>query len=224
LPRSAKHSRPSILVRVQSHPARRDLRKRLIDGLQGLWWEIHEHSSEPPNPWEGYKECLTLSHASVSHLCVIQDDAIVCKDFAQALQRVVEMQGEKPVCLFIPGVRNGTYRDAIRALKRREPFVRVNPYDFVPVVGMVWPIDKIDHFLSWAETAELPGIRKPWRSDDAVVGSWSRFTKQEVLACLPSIVDHPNDVPSLIGRPAGNWIKERTALHFDPDPLRGVTL
>jgi hypothetical protein len=41
---------------------------------------------------------------------------------------------------------------------------------------------------------KLPGLREPYRSDDAVLGSWMRLSKQDVYVTLPSLVEHPDDV------------------------------
>jgi hypothetical protein len=69
--------------------------------------------------------------------------------------------------------------------------------EFVPVVAILWPVEKIAEFMDWAPTATLPGEPNP-RSDDAVLGYWMRKTKQQFLATVPSLVEHLN-VPSTKG-------------------------
>ena len=91
----------------------------------------------------------------------------------------------------------------------------------MPVVAVLWPRNKAEHLLEWSKTAKLPGMPNP-RSDDAVAGSWQRFTKQKVLCCLPSLVEHPDDVDSHVRRQPGHGKdKGRVALFYigDRDPL-----
>lgn len=90
------------------------------------------------------------------------------------------------------------------------------------MVAMIWPRPKAESFLTWAETAKLPGMPNP-RSDDAVVGSWMKFTRQEILATVPSLVEHPDDTPSVKHDKLKDFYggKSRRAIWFagDDDPL-----
>ena len=73
--------------------------------------------------------------------------------------------------------------------------------------------------MVWASTARLPGQPNP-RSDDAVVGRWMLVTKQTIRATVPSLVQHPDMEPSLIGRrPAWGKDSGRVALHLAEDAL-----
>jgi len=97
--------------------------------------------------------------------------------------------------------------------------------DFLPVVAVLWPRAKVEEFLEWSKDAKLPGLPNP-RSDDAVVGSWMKFTRQTVLATVPSIVEHPDDTLSVkwsegSNVPSGTENKRRRAFNYigDSDPL-----
>lgn len=90
----------------------------------------------------------------------------------------------------------------------------------MPVVAVLWPREKALGLHQWTSgDVRLPGIPHP-RSDDAVAGYWMRMTRQEVLVTIPSLVEHPDDVPSVKGgtQRAG---KGRNAFLFigDADPL-----
>ena len=104
----------------------------------------------------------------------------------------------------------------LRAAKRRETYIdvrnRIN--EFIPVVGLLWPVEKAAEFLAWSEQAKLPGHPNP-RSDDAVVGRWAAVTKQTTRFLIPNLVDHPDMEPSTIGRlPHWGQDRGRTALMF----------
>src|SRR6476659_10130273 len=73
-----------ILARIQAHPAREHLHGPLAESL-GLPTEVSLHSSDPPDPFAGYRACLSDIPADVTHLLVIQDDTVVCRNFAGAV-------------------------------------------------------------------------------------------------------------------------------------------
>lgn len=213
----------NVVVRVQHHPERKNILPRLLSGLDGLKVDVFSHKADPPNPWEGYHACLNAP-TEASHILVIQDDTLVCRNFGQAVHEVAQANPHTPVCLYLGGLPARTAREAKKVMmSRRGNYVQIAMRDFVPVVAVLWPTEKAREFISWAgETAHsLPGTPKP-RSDDAVVGAWARWTKQTVLATVPSLVQHPDDVASTIkrrnhsGRDRG-----RTALFWigDDDPL-----
>jgi hypothetical protein len=82
----------------------------------------------------------------------------------------------------------------MQRMERR--YVPVFWREFVPVVAILWPVEKIAEFLPWAEIAHLPGDPNP-RSDDAVIGFWMRKEKQQFLAAVPSLVQHNDAEPSV---------------------------
>lgn len=209
-----------ILVRIQHHPARFELLPPLLESLAPLNVEVSTHASEPPSPWAGYKQALSDTPTGVTHICVLQDDVRVCRNFPLAVEKIAEANPDVPVCLFLGGQPRRTAKDALRASKAGKRYVQLFFRDFVPVVGVLWPRHKAEEFLEWSRDARLPGQSNP-RSDDAVVGRWMLMTRQRVLATVPSLVQHPDEVPSLIGRRAhAGKDKGRVALLYcEGDPM-----
>ena len=153
---------------------------------------------------------------------MLQDDVRLCRNFPPAVERIAQANPETPVCLFVGGLPRATARDLLQAGKQGKHYARVHITDFVPVVAMLWPVQKAAEFLEWALTAKLPGLPNP-RSDDAVVGGWARQTRETVLATFPSLVEHPDVVESLIGREhRAGQNKGRVALAWigEGDPLQ----
>jgi hypothetical protein len=160
-----------------------------------------------------------------SHGCILQDDVLVCRNFVTAVERICDVHPDIPVCLFVSGTRGHTLKHYSQALRAGKRYSQIWFQDFVPVVAVLWPRIKAEEFLEWASTAKLPGMPNP-RSDDAVVGSWMRFTKQRVLATVPSLVEHPDDTPSVkwsagSSVPSGHENKRKRAFAYigDSDPL-----
>lgn len=207
-----------LLTRVQAHPARSELLPKLIQSLSPLRTEISLHSSQPPNPWEGYKQALT-GIPEKGHVLVLQDDVQVCQNFAAAVEQIAVANPEYPVVLFLAKAPQRIAGLAIRAAKKRQPYIhtqlRIN--EFMPVVSVLWPCNKAREFMSWASTAKLPGYPRVTLSDDACAGRWASVTKQTICFTVPSLVEHRIDVDSLVGN---NRKGARVALLFEEsDPL-----
>lgn len=123
------------------------------------------------------------------------------------------------------GTRSHTLRNFQRALNSKLHYSKIWFQDFMPVVAVLWPRTKVEEFLEWSKDAKLPGLPNP-RSDDAVAGSWMKFTRQTVLATVPSLVEHPDDTVSVkwsagSSVPSGTGNKRRRAAAYigDSDPL-----
>lgn len=213
-----------VVYRIQSHPSRRAVRQRLIDGLPSCDIEVIEHESDPPSPWAGYKECLrSISGAEneITHAVILQDDSIACRNLPLAVNRIIEVIPDSPVCLFMPMV-SATRRNATLAARQGQCFVEVIHRGFMPVVAVIWPRDKAEGFLEWSSTHQSlrrgNGQRIEHRSDDAMAHLWLRTKREKAFATIPSLVQHPDDVPSTISRSGGG----RTAMFWHGhnwDPL-----
>lgn len=171
--------------------------------------------------------CLeAFRESDYSHALIIQDDTIVCKNFPLAVDRIVEAQPDIPISLFVSGMKTKTLRVYQKAMRMGHRYSPIWFQDFCPVVATIWPRPKMEEFFEWWATGpKLPGLPNP-RSDDAVVGSWMKFTKQLVLATVPSLVEHPDDTTSVKWTaesrvPSGTGNKYRRAYHYigDEDPL-----
>lgn len=188
-----------IHARVQHHPARAHLIPSLLPRLKGLPVEVIEHSSDPPSPWAGYLRCLADLPAC-SHLLILQDDAVPVRNFTDQVRQIAIANPDVPVCLFLARLPRDASILAARALKAGQRYIQLPWRGFMPVVAVLWPLAKALEFRTWAEEhPSLPGQREP-RSDDAMAGMWKISTKQTVRATVPSIVQHPDMEPSLIGR------------------------
>lgn len=125
---------------------------------------------------------------------IVQDDTLVASNFSTGLDRIVSLFPDHVVCLYYPGYAMKSDRNLRNALQRKQSFFLLNRMDFLPVVGVLWPREKAEHFFTWAPGRTFSGLKKPYRSDDAIAGLWMRFTKQDVYATFPSLVQHPDDV------------------------------
>lgn len=176
--------------------------------------EVVETDFEPPNPWYGYLECLDAPPPWASHLLVCQDDTIACRNLTPALEAIATAHPTVPVCVFLGKLPMRTRRSALEAGARGEHYVTIHHGDFLPVVAILWPVDKAVEFHAWgtspARMRQGNGRTFVERSDDAMGGRWMRSTRQTILATIPSLIEHPDDVPSTISKRPAN----RTALFW----------
>lgn len=162
--------------------------------------------------WRCYRRCL-LDLPDTDWLLVIQDDALPCEGFVDALGAILP-RCEHPVCLFLP----------VTALRSRMAFWEAqaegcdlaphDPMEWVPTVAICWPVYLAARFLAWTDEGRYADSTL---ADDEIVGRWARHDRQDVCVAVPSLVEHPDLVPSLINRA---WRSEgRVALSFRDDLL-----
>lgn len=186
-----------VHCRIQHHPSR----AHLIEPLLALLGDAEVVTDPDPDnryrsPWRTYRRCLEAPPAGVTHVLVLQDDTLPCRDLQAVCERVARPE---PLCLFLGGAPQRAARDAREALRRGERLMPLPIHEWVPVVAVLWPVEKAQALLEWAGENKLPGDPMP-RSDDAIVGRWARKTQQQIWTTIPSLVQHPDTEASSIGR------------------------
>ena len=205
-----------ILARVQHHPSRADLIPPLLEALKPLPTEVVRHESIPPDPWGGYRQCLS-SLPDCSHVLIVQDDGQPCLNFVPALEQIAEANPSTPVCLFMGSLPASTAILVKRMLaaKKRKPYMPLSPASFVPLVAVLWPREKAHDFLNWSRS------HKTTRADDGNASKWMRQTKQLIHVSVPSLVQHDDSQLTVKGgREHIPWMESwRRALVLAEDAL-----
>ena len=199
----------TLALVVQHDPRRADLLPRLLPDLPGAQVVYDPEPDGKRNPWRTYLACLqAAADSDAGWSLLIQDDAIVCLDFLATVEKVIAARPDSPICLFIPGV--GLLRQAmLDACYRGKQWAEIPRPAFVPVVAVVWPRADVEALLAYVEAKPFARGRT---SDDANVAEWMRVTRRTFWMTVPSLVDHPDDVPSLMNQPAlGGRNPARTA-------------
>jgi hypothetical protein len=186
-----------IHARIQGHPSRAHLHGDLAAALDPLPCEVCLHSSDPPDPWAGYRACLRGIPPGASHLLVIQDDAQPCVHVPVALEQVAARNPDVPVCLFLGAAPASTAGLARKAMMRNVRYVPLMNTTFVPLVAVLWPVQVAQRFLEWSDTA-----RRMTRADDGNAARFMRHGPQQFLVSVPSLVEHNDFVPSVKGGPS----------------------
>lgn len=201
-----------VFVRVQHHPSRADLIPALLERLHPLPVEVVKHASRPPSPWGGYKCCLSDLPAC-THVAILQDDTQPALNFPAALRVIAEENPDVPVILFHSRQPAACARQVQVAHRRGQRYTDFIGGNFMPVVAVLWPVEKAAELLAFGEEYERNVPRRSHRSDDQMAGTWIRRTGQRVLIAVPSIVEHLG-VPTTKGT---SNVESWRALYFSED-------
>lgn len=189
-----------LSVAIQHHPSRAELLPALLERLIGLDVEVvaDPDPTGQPSPWRCYEACLRSTPEWATHRLVIQDDAVPCAGFPEAVTAALEQREDRPIAFWVGGLP----ADACKAMRdaRREArrWVDLSPWSWFPCVAAAWPTDMVTRLLAWLETSRA----QPTRADDAVTARFLQSERIWPLATVPSLVEHPDVVPSVIGRKA----------------------
>jgi hypothetical protein len=195
---------------VQAHPARTLRAELLAKAIGGDVVYDPEPSSPHPGPWRTFRRLLELTPPDATHRLQIQDDALVCRSFRGAVEAAVEAQPGR-VLVFFVGTEPKPYRDRVlRACDRDLPWAELPVFGYVhwlPTVCTCWPAAMIPELLDWVDAQGWPD---KFFADDERTGRFMRDTGRQPLASVPSLVEHPDDTPSLVGKRTGRhaacWI------------------
>ena len=153
-----------------------------------------------PSPLRTYLECLKRTPAGYSHRVVIQDDALPCRDFLSKSYSALRERPDKLVAFFVPGIQAAGARRVREARADGERWAQIGGTAITPVVALAWPVEIIESFVRFAESSR---IAARYTHDDPVTTIFVKKNKLEVWATVPSLVQHPDVEPSLIGKPHG---------------------
>lgn len=199
---------------MQHHPKRADLLDRLLPGLEGMRVEVVEDpdpNNRRPSPWRTYRECLSREWEG-THLLIVQDDAIPALGFPDGAAAAIAAKPDAIVAFFLAAMPARTVRLARAARAKREHWAQIHPYDFLPTVATAYPRGEVERFLRWADRA----VARSQVGDDGIMGRYIRQHRVAAYVTVPSIVEHPDDVPSTLRHRSPRHAK-RTASVWDPD-------
>lgn len=186
---------------MQHHPSRAHLLPGLLELLGDATVVEDPEPDAHSSPWRCYRHALELCPSGADVALIVQDDARPCRDFPLAARRAIEACPDRVVCFFLGGAPRHTSERARAAAAARHSWAEVKLAGnnvFCPVVATAIPTRLIPGLLDYAETkATLREIL----SDDAIVGRYLEHAGEQAWATVPSLVDHPDDQVSLIGKP-----------------------
>lgn len=190
-----------LSVAIMAHPDRKDwvpnLQKRL-GGAKVIW-------DEKNSRWDTGRRALLAHEPDATHHLVVQDDAVLSKNFLNSCRRLIKFSEDVPVDLYMGSSSAGFRRRAHQAKVNGAPwFAAAGPRWGVAVII---PVPHIPELVEWCDAD---------RKSEAYDGKMSMYYYHKRKSCLytmPSLVNHREvgENPSLIpGRHAN-----RTAFFYD---------
>lgn len=132
-----------------------------------------------------------------THRVQIQDDTTPCPYFAEAVGNLVRAWPDRLLVLFIGGNPPHHAQAVLKACRDDRAVVDLVPAYWLPVVATSWPVEMTRDLLAFVDAQRWP---ERFCADDEICGRFIKERRITALACVPSLVQHEDVIPSLAGR------------------------
>lgn len=181
-----------ISVSIMAHPKRKAAAEALYSQLQQypfsdvviVWDEVNEE-------WHTGKRALQGGIALGSHWhVVIQDDALLTPNFYENIRGAIEALPVKSLFSLYTGTARPLARRVSDAVAKAKDGDWLQSHQLYWGVGIVIPSDHIAPMLEFVEPIELQYDNK--------IGEFYCRNNLPVYYCIPSLVNHDDDLGTLI--------------------------
>lgn len=189
--------KPSLVIVVMAHPSRRAAAELLAEAVGANHLVYDEGHGEWDTAQRAWKlGLLAASLVGVSHVLVLQDDAI---PVGHLREHVIEALDDGPgaraaLSLYLGKVKPTRWATNVEfavRLAEREGCSWLKSTHLLHGVAVVLPTPAIAPMLSWCDTPNLPY--------DERIGTWIRQVwKRSTYYTVPSLVDHDDSVETLV--------------------------
>lgn len=187
---------PLVSVAIQTHRDRAEMALALRRCLGGQAELVFDPDPDGyPAAWRSYRAALELTPSWATHRLILQDDVLVCDHFLRGVQQAVAAQPEAVICLFVSGQLIHRVGVLQRALADGHPWVVLDQRTWLPAVATLWPRHHADELPAWYDRQDYP---TDFLADDEIIGRYLNALGESALATVPSLVEHPDTVPSLV--------------------------
>jgi len=191
---------------VQAHPARVDQAHELAERVGGQVVFDPEPNHPRKSPWRTYRACLEAAPGfasgfavagSATHVLVVQDDAEPCVRFIEALPLAVQARPDRVLVFHVSGNPYDHRWAVLNACSQDWAWAVLGTDRWCSAVATCWPTTLVHPFLRWVDEQPWP---PSFTADDEIIGRYLRHIAHKPLASVPSLVEHPDRVPSLLGK------------------------
>lgn len=129
---------------------------------------------------------------------ILQDDCVPVPGYAEAAEQVRALLPDALLAFCLQGmIHSATRSEFYRALEAGQRLLRLNLRNWCPAMALGWTPALAARALEWDVNVGQKRFRDSYSADDARLFYFTQWAKVEVWATVPSIVDHPDDVPSV---------------------------
>lgn len=185
---------PEILLStvIMAHPKRAESAVQLRESCPELDLRI-VYDPEPEAPPSTLRTAALAWSAiaeGATHQLVLQDDVVLCDDFAAQLHAAVADMPDSPVFLYTDWGTKCSHALRLAALRGASWAEGVDPW--VPAQAVLLPADIARGFIDYV-------TERPHLDDDALaLEAYLRENKLTAFVCMPNLVQH-GGIPSLLG-------------------------
>ncbi|MGI5401461.1 hypothetical protein ACQEVG_18860 [Streptomyces sp. CA-135486] len=194
-----------------THPARADVAAALCERHSELNLRIVMDPEPDQPPWvvRTFREGWRAADRLASHHLLLQDDVLLCEDFALHVDRVVRLMPHAAISLFADwSARNSaTVRLAALTGASWAPVIG----RFAPTQGMVLPTDVARSLVDYLSN----GGAVPGEPEDITVLRFFRSCGIQPVIMVPNIIEH-REMPSIAGN--SDLGLRQSACFLDPLP------
>lgn len=188
----------SLSIKIMAHRKREVFVADLVERLgildEDVIWDTKQ------NRWDTGRRAWEAIEQEAEWGVVIQDDAIVCRDFAEGMELALDQLDPNVVVSPYVGTRRPMahrVEAAVRsAIDNDAAWIRMPSLNWG--VAIVLPTAIINDMLPWCDRQSYPNY-------DRRIGRYCIDVKRMSTICTwPSLVDH-RDTPSLVGHGGGRY-------------------
>lgn len=130
------------------------------------------------NLWEDAKHVLLSYSKTATHLLVLQDDVLPCKNFIPTVEKLISLLPDEPITLFSNSMAIET------ALYDNKHWATLKTWFMAQ--SYIMPTKIIPDLISWVDSKVKPSTR----FDDERFGMYFFYHEHPVYATAPSLVEH----------------------------------
>ncbi|MFI1536188.1 hypothetical protein [Streptomyces anandii] len=177
-----------------THPARADVAAALREQHPELDLRIVMDPEPDQPPWvvRTFREGWRAADPLASHHLLLQDDVVLCQDFAHHLNRVIRAMPRAAISLFADWSARNSAMVRLAGLTGASFAPVIGK--FAPTQGMVLPADVAASLVDYLSH----GGSVPGEPEDITVLRFFRSRGIQPVISVPNIVEH-RDIPSIAG-------------------------
>lgn len=186
-----------ISIAVMAHPKRKAQAQALIAELKSYSFSDVALVMDTKNiEWHTGKRALKRGVGKADWHVVIQDDAILTPNFYENIEGAINAVPVKTLFSLYTGTSRPLERRVTEAVAKARDGEWLQSHQLYWGVGIAIPSDQIAPMLEFVEPIGLQYDNK--------VGEFYCQNGMPVYYCIPSLVNHDDDIGSLLGHGAGD--------------------
>ncbi|WP_141690023.1 hypothetical protein [Streptomyces sp. Ncost-T6T-1] len=169
------------------HPSRAERLPALLHAARSLDPVVitDPDPTGPRSPLRTAKLAWAAADEDATHHLVLQDDAVLCEDFADTLLAAIAGRPDRVLALYSNW--NSPWNSYLvrHAAAQGDAWAELHPSEWTPTLGLLMPTA-----LARDLSRHLASVPDEVKDDDEVIGAYLRARGLSVLATVPHLVDH----------------------------------